>query len=137
MCQTVANLVEHVLPCVPLRQWVFTFPFQLRARLGFDGKLLGAVTRIFIDSVLGWYRRRLRTSPGERALSGAVVAVQRASSDLKLNPHLHAVFLDGVYAATDFLNIAGLAHARILLLETGDQLLGGAVEVIGVLRLER
>ncbi|HEY5376819.1 MAG TPA: hypothetical protein VIK01_24220 [Polyangiaceae bacterium] len=23
--------------------------------------------------------------------------MQRASSDLKLNPHLHAVFLDGVY----------------------------------------
>jgi len=32
----------------------------------------------------------------EPAQSGAVVAVQRASSDLKLNPHLHAVFLDGV-----------------------------------------
>ena len=31
----------------------------------------------------------------ELAQSGAVVAVQRASSDLKLNPHLHAV-LDGV-----------------------------------------
>ena len=35
-----------------LRQWVFTFPFQLRGRLGFDGKLLGAVTRIFVDSTI-------------------------------------------------------------------------------------
>ena len=26
-----------------------------------------------------------------------MVAVQRTSSDLKLNPHVHAVFLDGVY----------------------------------------
>jgi len=36
----------------------------------------------------------------ERAESGAVVVVQRAFSDLKLNPHLHVVFLDGVYTAT-------------------------------------
>lgn len=36
----------------------------------------------------------------ERTESGAVVVVQRASSDLKLSPHLHVVFLDGVYAAT-------------------------------------
>ena len=31
--------------------------------------------------------------------SGAVVVVQRTSSDLKLNPHLHVVLLDGVYRA--------------------------------------
>jgi hypothetical protein len=67
-----------------------TLPFELRGRLGFDGKLLGAVARIFTDSVLGWYRRRLRSSRRERDESGAVVVVQRASSDLKLNPHLHA-----------------------------------------------
>jgi hypothetical protein len=39
-------------------------------------------------------------SAHERAESGAVVVVQRASSDLKLNPHLHVVFLDGVYVAS-------------------------------------
>ena len=58
--------------------------------------LLGAVTRLFVDSVLGWYQRHLRTSTRELAQSGTVVAVQRASSDLKHNPHPHAVFLDGV-----------------------------------------
>ena len=35
----------HVLPMVPLRQFVITFPFELRARLAYDGKLLGAATR--------------------------------------------------------------------------------------------
>jgi hypothetical protein len=30
-----------------------------------------------------------------------LVAVQRTSSDLKLNPHVHAVFLDGVYRAKE------------------------------------
>jgi hypothetical protein len=54
---------------------------------------------VFVDSVLGGYRRRMRASTRERAESGAVVVVQRASSDLKLTPHLHVVFLDGVYIA--------------------------------------
>ena len=51
-----------------------------------------------MSSVLGFYRRRL---PGaHRKANGkscAVVVVQKTSSDLKLNPHYHAVFLDGVY----------------------------------------
>jgi len=28
-------------------------------RLAYDGPLMGAVSRIFVDSVLGWYRRRM------------------------------------------------------------------------------
>ncbi|MEO8900112.1 MAG: transposase zinc-binding domain-containing protein, partial [Polyangiaceae bacterium] len=35
MCQTALNLSDHVLPAVPLRQWVLTLPFALRSRLGF------------------------------------------------------------------------------------------------------
>ena len=50
MCQTALNLTEHVLPPVALRQWVFTLPHPLRARLGYDAPLLGAVTRLFVDS---------------------------------------------------------------------------------------
>lgn len=97
MCQTAANLIDHVLPAVPLRQWVLTVPFELRLRLAYDGKLLSAVSRIFVSSVLGWYRRRMREEGAPKGRSGAVTVVQRTSSDLKLNPHLHGVFLDGVY----------------------------------------
>ncbi len=46
MASTAANLVEHVLPPSPLRQWVLTVPFAWRARLAYDGELLGAVTRV-------------------------------------------------------------------------------------------
>src|SRR5204863_5111214 len=35
------------------------------------------------------------TGPGKQALSGAVVAVQRASADGETSPHLHVVLLDG------------------------------------------
>jgi hypothetical protein len=55
-----ANLVDHVLPDVPIRQFVLTLPFPLRFPLAFDGKLLGQVLRIFTDTVAGWCRRILR-----------------------------------------------------------------------------
>ena len=92
-----ANLVDHVLPDVPIRQFVLTLPFPLRFPLAFDGKLLGQVVRVFTDTVASWYRKRhvLRGLPdGE---TGAVTAIQRANSDLRLSPHFHTLFLDGVY----------------------------------------
>jgi hypothetical protein len=102
MAEVSANLVEHVLPKVPLRQCVFTVPFALRARLAYDGKLLGAVGRIFIDSVLGFYRRTMRdvfrVGTGQ---SGAVTVVQRVSSELRLNPHFHSIVLDGVFVPNE------------------------------------
>jgi hypothetical protein len=66
--------------------------------LAFDGKLLGQVVRIFIDTVAANYRKRLveRGIPGGK--HGAVAVIQRANSDLRCNPHVHAVFLDGLYA---------------------------------------
>jgi len=92
------NLVDHVLPDVPIRQFVLTMPFPLRFPLAFDGKLLGQVVRIFTDTVAGWYRRRHADRGLPAGDSGAVTVIQRANSDLRLNPHLHTAFLDGVYA---------------------------------------
>jgi hypothetical protein len=96
MCATAAHLIEEVLPEVALRQWVLTFPFAWRKRLAMDGRLLLALTRIFVTSVQALYGGALRamTAPGK---TGAVIVVQRTSSDLRLNPHLHVVFLDGGY----------------------------------------
>ena len=96
MCQGTLNLLAHVLPAVPLRQWVLTLPFELRAPLAYGRDLMGAVARIFADSVMGWYRRRLATGVPE-ARGGAVTVIQRSSSDMKLNPHLHVIVADGVY----------------------------------------
>ena len=97
MAETALNLQECVLPPDPLRQWVLTFPFAWRSRLGFDAPLFGALTRLFVQTVVGFYTQRLNNAGVARGQSGAVVALQRTSSDLRLNPHLHVVFLDGVY----------------------------------------
>jgi len=52
-----------------------------------------------VDTVDGWYRRRhaLRGLPSGE--TGAVAVIQRANSDLRLNPHIYAICLDGVYSA--------------------------------------
>ena len=66
MSEGAADLVDHVLPAVPIRQWVLTLPFPLRFPLAFDGKLLGEVLRIFMDTVSGWRRaRRSRVGQGQ------------------------------------------------------------------------
>ena len=92
-----ANLVDHVLPDVPVRQLVLTLPFPLRFPLAFDGKLLGQVLRIFTDTVAGWYRKRHVARGLPDGETGAVTAIQRANSDLRLSPHFHTLCLDGLY----------------------------------------
>lgn len=111
---------------------MLTLPFELRARLAYDGELFGAVTRTFVDSVLAWYRRQMRARGFPGGKSGAVTVVQRVSSDLRLNPHLHSLCLDGVFAEEeggelvfhplpfltndDVADVLQIARARILAL---------------------
>jgi hypothetical protein len=98
MNQTTHNLLTHVLPAEPLRQWVLTLPFALRAPLAYEPGLMHVVARVFADSLLRWYERRL--APGDcNAQSGLLTVIQRSSGDLRLNPHLHVVALDGTYVA--------------------------------------
>ena len=61
MAETTLNLSECVLPSEPLRQWVLTFPFAWRSRLGFDAPLFSAVTRLFVQTVLRFYTQRMKT----------------------------------------------------------------------------
>ena len=55
MANTAAHMVDEVLPDVPIRQWVISFPFRIRYLLAYDPKLCCAVRRIFVRSG----RRRL------------------------------------------------------------------------------
>ena len=90
--ETAANL-DDVLPLpnvtAPLRQWVLTVPYFVRYRLAYNGKLLGKVCRVFLTTVLEFYKKKCGGT------GGCVAVVQRTSSDMKLNPHVHAVFFDG------------------------------------------
>jgi hypothetical protein len=59
--------------------------------------LLGRLTRIAVETVLTFYAARAAQEGGLGAKGGVVTAVQRTSSDLRLNPHLHMIALDGAW----------------------------------------
>ena len=122
MASTAANLVEHVLPPAPLRQWVLTVPFAWRARLAYDGELFGAVTRVCTSSILSFYTDRMKKEGFAHGQSGAVVVVQRTSSDLKLAPHLHLVVLDGVYRELDASTVGWTSLPHLSTREVGQVL---------------
>ena len=97
MANTAAHMVDRVLPAVPVRQWVLSLPFELRAIAAFRADVLTALSRIFVESVFMRYRadaRRLGLAPAE---CGAVTFVQRFGSSLNLHVHFHVVVLDGVF----------------------------------------
>jgi hypothetical protein len=97
MADTALHLAEEVLPEVPIRQWVLSFPFRVRYLLAYDARLCSAVRRIFVRTLLGWLRERAESAGILASRSGAVVVAQRFGSALNLNLHFHALVLDGVY----------------------------------------
>ncbi len=93
-----AHLVDHVIPHVPVRQWVLSLPFDLRALVAFKSDLRRLVLREFLRAVYAWIRRQARKLGVRRSHCGSVTFVQRFGSDLRLNVHFHALVLDGIYA---------------------------------------
>jgi len=55
------------------------------------------LTRIFEQTVQGFYAGRAREEGHLGAKTGSVSVLQRTSSVLRLNPHVHAVLLDGAW----------------------------------------
>jgi len=96
MAESAALLVDEVLPDQPMRQWVLSFPFQLRflfaSRPAIMGKVLSIVYRVIATHLIkkaGFTKKTAQT--------GAVTLIQRFGSALNLNIHFHMLFLDGVY----------------------------------------
>ena len=97
MADTAARLVDHVLPKVPVRQFVLSFPYEIRYRLAYDNDLVSAVLRVFLRVVGRWYRRQARAMGHSESRCGSVTFVQRFGSSINANPHVHVIMLDGVY----------------------------------------
>jgi len=102
MSDTAIQLVEYVFPKdVPVRQFVLTFPIEVRRRLGFDARLLTQAHTIFMRAIRAFYRRRSKRLGYTDSATGAVTCIQRAGSALNLAPHFHSLVLDGVYVEND------------------------------------
>ena len=96
MAQTAAHLVDHVIPHVPVRQWVLSLRIPLRLLLAAQPKLvtpaLQVVHRVITRFLLGQAGLK-----ADEADSGAVTLIQRFGSAANLNIHLRCLVLDGVY----------------------------------------
>ncbi len=101
MADTAVHLERYVLPAVPIRHWICSLPWGLRALLGYDRKLCADVVGAFVGEVNRSLRFRakhtLRLKSVNDAHTGCVAAIQRTDSALRLNVHFHVLALDGVY----------------------------------------
>ena len=70
MAAQAAHVVDKVLPSVPLRQWVVSFPYEMRLLLAKNPDVLSAVLRLVMRVVVGRYtnRRTEPPQPGEQEL---------------------------------------------------------------------
>jgi hypothetical protein len=99
MAESAAVLVDEVIPQVPVRQWVLSFPIGLRILFAARPELLTAVLRIVHRVIAGFLLKQAglkRTT----ADTGAVTLIQRFGSAANLNIHMYCLELDGVYRRT-------------------------------------
>jgi len=96
MSQTAAHLVDHVIPHVPVRQWVLSLPIPLRVLLAAQPELVTSVLQV-VQRVLTRHLLDSAQLEADEGHGGAVTLIQRFGSAANLNIHLHGLLLDGVY----------------------------------------
>ncbi len=101
MSNTAAQVVDRIIPAVPVRQWVLSLPFDLRASAAFDARILTSIIRAFAGALSKRYRSWARGAGLGASEFGAITFVQRFGSSLNLNVHLHVVVVDGAFSRDD------------------------------------
>jgi ribosomal protein S27AE len=83
MAQTAAHLVDHVIPHVPVRQWVLSLPIPLRLLLAAQPKLVTPVLQV-VHRVITRHLLGQAGLKADEADSGAVTLIQRFGSAANL-----------------------------------------------------
>jgi hypothetical protein len=97
MAESAALLVDDILPHKPIRQWVLSFPFQLRFLFATYPQIMGKVRGIVYRTIATHITNKAGYTK-KAAQTGAVTLIPRFGSALNLNIHFHRLYLDGVYA---------------------------------------
>jgi hypothetical protein len=96
----VSHLIDNVLPKAPFRQWVTTFPYQLRFWLATNRKLTNAIHKIVSKEIMAFYERQAEELGISDARHGGSTFIQRFGSACNLNVHFHSIVIEGVYSVT-------------------------------------
>ncbi len=95
MVETAAHLIDHVLPRVPFRQFVISFPMRIRHYLE-NHKTLQTVLKIVVDEIR---KRLISCSPAAKDPQiGAISFIQHFGNTLNYHPHFHLIVADGVFS---------------------------------------
>jgi hypothetical protein len=100
MSESAIHLVDEVLPIKPIRQWVLSFPFQLRLLLAIRPKLMAQCLHI-TNTCISAYLRKKAGLKKHISKTGSVTLIQRFGGSINLNVHFHQLFIDGVYELDD------------------------------------
>lgn len=96
MSESAIHLVDEVLPIKPIRQWVLSFPIELRVLLAVRPKTMSEILNIATSTIAKHLARKAGFRPTQ-CKSGSVTLIQRFGGSINLNVHFHQLFLDGVY----------------------------------------
>ncbi len=92
MAETAAHLVDDVIPQVPVRQWVLSFPIPLRFLLAAHPQLLSPVLKV-INRAISTFLTKQAGLKCTETQTGAVTLIQRFGSAANLNIHLHCILM--------------------------------------------
>jgi hypothetical protein len=96
MVETGAHLVESVIPQVPVRQFVISFPMKIRYYLQTHA-ILQQVLEIVVDEIR---KKLIALCPDvSNAKIGAISFIQYFGNSLNVHPHFHLLFADGVFTS--------------------------------------
>jgi len=86
MVDSAALLVDTILPKLPMRQWVLSFPFHLRLLFARQPSIMSHVLAIVYRALATFLIKKAGFSH-KTARTGAVTLIQRFGSSLNLNIH--------------------------------------------------
>jgi hypothetical protein len=103
MAQTAAHLADHVIPPVPVRQWVISVPKRLRGFLADRPRAVTVITKTFLTEIertlimASGVTAPADTPSASRPRLGGISFLHRFGSALNHHVHLHACVTDGVF----------------------------------------
>ena len=96
MVESLALLIDGILPDTPIRQWVLSLPYDLRFLLANNPEVLSDVLKVIHRAISSYLTKKVGLTV-KTGKTGAVTLIQRFGSALNLNIHFHMLFLDGAY----------------------------------------
>src|SRR5207244_7397793 len=106
------HVVDRVLPCVPMRQWVLSLPRWARFLLARDAALITRTLHLALRGIFVRQLLRARRMGVRGTGAGAVTFVQRLASALNLTVDFHCVVPDGVWVREGVVRYAQITVQR-------------------------